>query len=695
MITKGGVSPTMSIRGISSDSTNAGFDQSVGLIIDGVFYDRARWTDQGYLDVAQVEILKGPQALFFGKSTVAGALVMTTANPGDEVEGRVTLGHEFEASQWYTEGMISGPLSDTFGARLALRYSDSDGWLENQAPVEGYEGEDFGAEEELTGRLTLAWDPSDTLSLNFKAQYSEQETDGPATRGQLFNCRGPSPFGTEITNIPADTGLAAFGAYYPITDDCKLNDTITVYPGAPGVDHSNPPQGDWDSLLTSLNINWDLGSWALTSVTGYNDYDLQDTTGYISSQGLISAKQKETNESFSQELRLASEYEGALNFMLGFNYQDSEFHFNNASMIILNIPDSRNGRTDSQEHDADQDSQTVSVFGEIVWDITDQLKLSGGARYTDVEKDATYNLFFVNEWFETVFGFPFWLPEGTVLDYDFEDDNVSPQVTLEWQPREGMNVFASYREGYLPGGFSLGATPQAGLELEDFLFDSEEVEGFEVGFKSVFMDGRMSVDIIAFDYEYKELQVNIYVPETASFVVGNAPEATTTGVEMNLRWQASEYLSLRGLVTYNKGEYGEYTNQCDTLQVEGCDALTGTQDMDGEALPRAPEYTFGLGAYLTVPLGGAVLDVAADANWSDDYTTETTNNPALVQESFWRFDASASLATEDGRWRVTAIGRNLSDEDILGFGATRGFTNDQLGEVLPMRSYSLELSYSF
>lgn len=695
LIADSGVSPTMSIRGISSDSTNAGFDQSVGLVIDGVYYDRSRWTTQGFFDVAQVEILKGPQSLYFNKSAVAGAVVLTTSNPTEEFEGAVTAGHEFEAEEWYFEGYVSGPLSETVGARLALSYRDSEGWLENQAPP--YAGEDFAAEEETMGRLTLAWDPSDTFSANFKVQLVEQDTDGPATRGQLYNCRGPLPGGTTITGIPTDVTLAV-GAPYGIDDDCKLNDTISVYPGAPGTEFDKPSNGDFESVLTSLNMSWSLGNWTVTSITGYSDYTLKDNTGYTSNQGNISAIQKESNDSFSQELRAISSFDGPLNFLAGVNYQESDFKFHNANQIILAIPDTRNGRTASQDHVATQNATSFSVFGEIQWELSEQWLLTAGARYSDEEKDSDYDLFFVNEWFEPIFGFPFWLPEGTYIKHKFSDDDISPQVTLEWRPSDGLNFYVSYREGFKPGGFSLGATPTGSLTVpDDFLFDSEEVKGYEVGFKGLLMEGQLSLEVIAYDYKFNNLQLNLFNPESASFRVGNAGKALTTGVEADIRYQLTDSLQIHASATYNDGRFGDYSTQCWTLQTEaqGCDLLTGTQDLDGEPLPRAPEYTLGAGMSYTQALGSLMFDMRTDVFWSDDYQLEPTNSPFLVQDSYWRVDASVGLESGNGRWRAALWGRNLTDEHISSFGATRGFTTDQLATIQRLRSWGTELTYRF
>ena len=394
LISKNGVSPTISVRGVSSDSTNAGFDQSVGIVIDGVFYDRSRWVQLGFFDVAQVEVLKGPQSLYFGKSTVAGAVVMTTANPTDEFTGKASVGYEVEGREYYGEGVISGPITDTVSARLALRASDMDGWLKNDAPT--IEDDRFGGLEDYNGRFTLACDPSDDFRLNWKVQANFTEDDGPATRAQLYNCRGPSPFGTEITNIQADT-TGVFGAYYATADDCKLDDRITVYAAPPGLEYGEKPFNETDAYLSSLKADWKVGNFNLTGVLGYSTYDLDEETGYISSQGLITAQESEENTAYSIELRALTDFDGPFNFLLGGAYQNTDFEFRNTSQIILAIPDPRNGRATSQDHIATQDGESFSVFGEVTWDITDQVELSAGARYSDETKDAAYDVTFVNE----------------------------------------------------------------------------------------------------------------------------------------------------------------------------------------------------------------------------------------------------------------------------------------------------------
>jgi iron complex outermembrane recepter protein len=693
LISKNGVSPTLSIRGVSSDSTNAGFDQAVGIIIDGVFYDRSRWTQMGFFDTAQVEVLKGPQALYFGKSTVAGAIALTTASPGPTFDAKASLGYEASGHQTYGEAYISGPVSENVGMRLAVSASTMSGWLTNDAPVIGTNR--FGGADEYTGRFTLAATPSDTVKLVWKVQANRTTDDGPATRAQLFNCRGPSPFGQTITGVQADTS-GVYGAFYPAVDNCKLDNHITVYSAPPGLGYGEKPFTTNDSILSSLKVDWKLGRFDMTSVTGVNNYSLHEATGYIASQGLITAAESERNTGYSEELRALSNFDGPLNMLIGVNYAHTDFRFFNTSQIILAIPDPRDGNESSQAHVATQVGKSTSVFAELMWQISPQWQLSGGARYTDEHKDAAYNVDFVNQNFQTIFPFPFWLSEGTNLANNFKDTNVSPQATIEWKPEEGTNIFASYKTGFLPGGFSLGATPQAGLTLKDFLFESEKVKGYEIGIKKQLFDRSLSLDLVAYSYEFTNLQVNLYVPATASFVVGNAGEAKTRGVEFGARWRATDAVGLHTLATYNKGTFGDYVTSCYTLQTtaEGCNA--GTQDVSGKPLPRAPKFTGSVGGTFQQPISAQWgVNFALDGFYSGKYQLEQSQNPYLTQGSYVRLDASMAFETVDNKWRIALFGRNLTNKAIATFGATRGFTNDELAEIQRLRTVNLQATHRF
>lgn len=686
VIAQSGVTTTLSIRGVSSDSTNTGFDQTVGIVIDGVFYDRARWVNQGFMDMAQVEILKGPQALYFGRSAVAGAINITTAGPTDRLEASITGGYEFDGREIYGQGYISGPLSDTLGARLAFRASDSQGSWHNLST--SLPDKHFGAADEQSARLTLEWKPSSQFEANLKLQYGRLKDQGIAVFSQLFNCKGPSVTNVDvITGIPGAVGIEP----YPVRDDCKLNRKINVDRAPPGIAFPDP-YSKLVSKAGTLRMAYKGDGYTVTSVTGVNRYDYDYATGLISSGGLITASEDEMNRAITQEIRVDTDFDGPVNLLFGGNYQDAKFTHGNANQLFLPPPDPVDGRNISHTHFSRQDGTSWSIFGEITYDITPQLQLAAGARYTHESKNSRFVVDYVNPGQTFIF-----LPEGTVIADRFRDEAVSPQITLTYKPTEDVTLYGSYRTGFLPGGFSHGGTPQTGLAPSDFTFDSEKAKGFEAGIKSVLFDRSLTANLTAYSYKYTNLQVSIYLPASAAFITGNAGEARTQGVEAELNWQATPELALRGFANYNDGEFRNSRGPCYSGQsvAQGCDAVTFDQDLSGKSLPRAPRWTLAAGANYRQPIGNMVFSLGADLNYSGKYQLEPTSDPELVQDSYVRLDANIALETDDGRWKAALIGRNLTDQAIGVFGATRGFTNDSLMVLQRFREVRLQLSYKY
>lgn len=686
IIAQAGVTTTLSIRGISSDSTNIGFDQTVGIVIDGVFYDKARWVNQGFMDMSQVEILKGPQALYFGRSAVAGAINITTAGPTDKFEAAATVGYETEGREIYTEGFVSGPITDTLGGRIAVRLSDSEGPWNNKAL--SLPDKRFGATNDKSARVTLDWKPTDQFEATLKLQAGLLKDEGMQPYTQLFQCRGPgvaNPF--VVTGIPGNVGIEPF----PTQDDCKLNKNVDVNTAPPGV-AIRDPYSRQESLSGSLKMAYKADNYTLTSVTGWNRYEWGYATGLISSGGLITASEDETNRAFSQELRLDTDFDGPLNVLFGGNFQDAKFFHANANQLFLPPPDPADGRNISHTHFSNQDGTSWSIFGEVSYDITPKLQAAAGVRYSDESKKSRFVVDYVNPG-----QFFFFLPQGTIITDDYDDDATSPQFTLTYKATPDLTAYASYRTGFLPGGFSHGGTPQFGLSPSDFTFESQKAKGFEVGLKSYLFDRKVAANLAAYHYKYTDLQTSIYLPASAAFITGNAGDAETTGVEAEVSWSVTPEFSLNGNLNYNKGEFDNARGPCYTAQsaAQGCDPVTIDQDLSGKPLPRAPEWTAQLGADYRRPIQNFVFSAGANANYSDKYQLEPTANPDLVQDSFVRVDANLGIETADGHWKAAFIGRNLTNEPIAVFGATRGFTFDNLAVIQRLREMRFQLTYRY
>ncbi len=171
-IAEGGAGDQLFIRGVGS-GINYGFEQSVGTFIDGVYFGRGQASRSTFLDIQRVEILKGPQSTLFGKNTVAGAINITTARPGDEFEGSIEVSAEPEFDGWSTTLMLSGPLTDTLGARVVVTRNESDGYVNNT-----FQNRDERQDENTAARIVLDWAASDNLDVTFKYETGKSDTVG-------------------------------------------------------------------------------------------------------------------------------------------------------------------------------------------------------------------------------------------------------------------------------------------------------------------------------------------------------------------------------------------------------------------------------------------------------------------------------------------------------------------------------------
>ena len=332
------------LRGIGSSPANAGFDQAVAVSVDGVQTGRARIIDFGMLDLKQVEVMKGPQALFFGKNSPAGVINMTSASPTSEFEGYVRAGFEFEADEYITEGVVSGPLTDSLSGRVALRYSEMDGWLRNtagqlnsspfagpnnlpQAPATTRPGD-----ENFLGRLSLALSPEGSpFNAVLKLAGMKHKDDGPSAGQEVIHCGAYATPVVVYAGVPA-VAVDPFG-------DCKLDGRYSNGGLPNGYANNWPiaeqfPYTDTQMVLGSLAVNYDGDRFGIASITGYFDSDTEyfdnyDGTVYMA----YDAAEQEKYESLSQEVRLLSKFDSPLNFMVGAFYQDTTLDFTNTVLI--------------------------------------------------------------------------------------------------------------------------------------------------------------------------------------------------------------------------------------------------------------------------------------------------------------------------------------------------------------------------
>lgn len=706
-VAKGNVADSIFIRGIGS-GVNQGFEQSVGTFIDGVYYGRGRSSRNPFFDLARVEVLKGPQATLFGKNTIGGAFNITTNRPTSEFEARLMGAYTPEFDTKEVEGIISGPLGDKVSVRLGTRYSESDGFVFNTLT-----GEDEAATQEHILRGQILFQPTDNFELLLKAESNSYDREGD---------------NYQLTSTSTLLGALTTGA----DPQTETNfDYVRSGPGtAPGFDF----EGDEvDATNYSATLNWGLGDHTLTSITSYNEYDaVADRDADYSSLNFLHQREFQEYSSFGQEIRLTSPTGAAFDYIVGAFYSSEELenykfvdaNFNSVPPVagfltgVFGVPVAAlEGR---RNQDFTQDTTSWAIFGQGTYNLSDTLRLTGGLRYTKDDKDSTKELFYtpinsdvVSPLLSAVYPN---LGLGNVQplrERSRSEDFVTGEAIVEYDMNQDVLLFGRYARGFKAGGFD--EDNGQGLE-ESAEFDREKVDAFEVGAKTTFGNGAGRFNATAFYNDYKDLQVSTY-DGISSFIVGNAAEAETYGIEADLAYQVTDNWDLAAAASWLNATYGDYfpgppltlpDGSTSTVQFPdpnnpGSTIAVAGQDLSGAPLQFAPDVSLSVRT-------GYEFDVSA--NWQARFEVNGVYNsgydipgdldPNLAQDDFIKLGGRISLVDQEKGWSLALIGKNLTNEKTSQWGndlplsnllGTTG--NNFFRYIDPPRSFTIQVSRDF
>lgn len=657
----------VSLRGVGTNTLNATIDQSVSLNIDGMQMTQGLAYAVGMFDVAQVEVLKGPQALFYGKSSPGGVISLRSAAPSDELEVILRSGYEAEAETRRQEFIVSGPVNDTLGLRLATAFVESEGYFKNEAvgvPELGGRSpryRDFAPRRDTIVRGTARWQISHRLLAQLKLNYAQAEVQGDAGGLQLGSC----PDGVRpVFGMP----------FLSPMDDCRLDDTVylvDIDPAAmPSIRNGGVPFSDLEQGFESLELNHELSEGlSLTSVTGFYEvrHAVMFNGGATGAAGpTVVADTDFRRRDLTQELRLTSSFGSPANFMLGAFYQDGTMSNRNNLLGNTALPDPFTLPPLLSQGLQEIDMKTLSVFGQLIWDVSDRLELAAGARWTEEERRLTVT--------NTITGTPEPLP---VAVPELSSDDIAPELTVTYKPTEDLTLFASYKQAFKSGSFNTVSLPAPGA---DNSFGDEKVGGFEAGIKTRLFDRALALNLAAYHYRYDDLQVgaNEVSPNGAIAIrTLNAASATVYGFEADGSYYTNvEGLALRAGINYNHARYDDFDSApCWGGQMisEGCDRLPNddgaftSQDLSGGELVRAPDWTATFGFDYERTLGGDLtLAVASTTRYSSEYYSNLLLREDMVQEGFIKTRLSIALRGPRDEWEVALIGNNLGDEITTG-----------------------------
>ena len=721
---------SIAIRGISSPANQTGFEQAVSVAIDGVQTSDGRIAQLGFFDVDQVEILKGPQALFFGKNSPAGVISVRTSDPTDEFHVRGRVGYEFVGDEMLTEFAVSGPITEDFGARVALRYRNLDGWMRNTAgPIanpfySAASGAPVGAsmlpgtaddrpgDQEVLGRLTLKGEIAPGFTARVKLFAATGEDAGPGVATQNIGpCTGPNPRAYGIPDPAAEC---------EIDNRTAIGDLpLAIANTMKGSRKGGRAYGSLDAYTASAELALDItDNLTLASTSGYNFLKYRFLTGLDqTSFSQLAFHNYQTSRAISQELRLVTDFDGPFDFMVGGYYQNTKLYDTNDTKVRDSLYQASSNRFSLYEDVNRQNGNTLSFFAQGIFDITPELELAGGARYTRERKTfSKRNIYGIFGFNTANTDFPGSDTTG-VLEGKFSDENISPEATLTWRPDRGTTVFAAFKTGFKSGGFGLTSPMQTSTRIGDVDYDSEKARGFEIGAKGEVMDGRLQLSGAIFAYDFKNLQVNTYDPARIAYTINNAGKVKQRGAELQASFRASDILRLHGAVAYTDNKFSDYVGQCysyssptgttraTAVPPPNCSFATDTsltlqQVYNGRAPARSPKWAGNAGFVFDVPVGGNRLGLTGDAFYSGSYFASDTLAPPTRQEDFFRFNASASFGADDESWTVSLIGRNLTNKYFLLYAADRtggasvpGAIGEQRGVVSRGREVSLQVAF--
>lgn len=655
------------MRGLGS-GLNKGFEQSVGMYIDGVYHGRDRSYRGGLLDLERVEVLRGPQGILFGKNTIAGAINISTAKPTQELSGEASLSYGSNNNK-KVSAVVSGPLSDTFSARLAVMGESQDGYIDNSLPAtDGVETDD------KIIRASFLWDISDSLEATLKVEHGKFER-----RGTTY----------QVT----DSGIYTDAYFSQFAPGFESNFDDTTH-----IDKTLGEQNEnTESDNITLNFDYQLGDFNLTSTTGYIAFESNDGLDTdFSPVPLLFQNSSQDFSQLSQEIRLASPGGETIDYIVGVYYQSSEFTYQDHTLYNL-IPAGINAKASSIK-DFDQDSETYAVFAETTWNVDEALSITAGLRYSRETKDVVTEL----KAYEIDGAAA--SPTTTAVLGGFgilahnqsakrSESNVTPLIKMSYAMNDDVMLYATASTGFKGGGFNTEVLNPATSTLE---FDHESSEAVEIGLKSTLLDGAAQFNVAIFRTDFEDLQVSGY--DGLAFVVGNAAEASSQGIEFDGMWRISESLTVGGSYAILDSEYGEYANAPCTYTQKTVTTGACQQDISGETLPYAPKNSANLNVSYELSLGDDYsLEFAADANYSDDFLLQADLDPADSQEAFTKLNARLVLRNLVNDWEVSLIGKNLSDKRTANNGVDipllEGGTH--IKNTLPPRTVALQLMAKF
>ncbi len=702
----------VNIRGLGSPFglTNDGLDPGVGIYVDGVYYARPAAATFDFIDVDQIEVLRGPQGTLYGKNTTAGAISITSRKPSFKPGGTFEVSY---GNYGYTQAKasITGPISKRLAARFSFSGTQRDGLIENVRTLK--RTNDIN---NLGFRGQLLYKVSEKTSITVSGDNSRQRPDGYA---QVI--AGVAP-----TKRPGyrqfDSIIAALNYQLPSRNAFDRK-----------IDHDVPWNSNTDLGGVSLNIDSKIGPGTFTSTTAwrYWNWDPSNDRDFTGLQALAKSQNPAKHKNWSQEFRYAGEFSSKLSGVIGLFFINQEvkitgteesgkdqWRFSQSSTSSLwQTPGLLNGygiRTN-----ASIKSTSAAAFANVDWKITDKFHVLPGVRFNYDKKDvvynrvayggldtATYSGSSANK--ATLQGFKNGVYTSQAYTADADENNFTYQITLAYKPTSRTNLFASYSTSFKPVGVNVAGLPNLSNGRPDSsvaVIKPEDVRSVQVGIKTTLIDNFI-LNLTYHNTDIKNYQTNVQSAQLGvnRGYIANAEKVNVNGLEVDASYRVNNHFSFTGALSYTDAKYVKFTNA--PLPLENTGLKTKVSNLDsafvdisGASLPGISKWAGSLGGEFATPvvfLGKPTnFFVAAETFYRSSFSSAATPSPYLNVDGYTLVNGRIGFKAANGL-SAYIWGRNLFNKNYYEQLLIAGGNAGQIGAVLgDQRTYGVTLRYSF
>lgn len=699
----------INIRGLGSPFglTNDGLDPGVGFYVDGVYFARPAAATFDFIDIEQVEVLRGPQGTLFGKNTTSGAFNITTRKPSFKP------GASFEVSYGnfsfvQAKASVTGALGKKVAGRLSFSGTNRNGLVENVR----------------TGKST---NELNNLGIQGKLLFTPFEKTTVILSGDVATQR-PDGYAQVVAGV-VQTKRLAFRQFNSIISDLNYRlPSLNAFDRV--IDHDAAWNSGNDIGGLSLNIDQKVGFGKLTSTTAWRFWDWypsndRDFTGL---EALAKSQNPSKHRNWSQELRYAGEVSEKLSGVIGAFYIDQEIKTNgteesgrhqwrfsqSSTSTLWQTPGLFEGfgvRTSSSIR-----SKSAALFANLDWQVLEGFHVLPGIRYNYDRKDVYYNRVASGGLDTATFngttaqktqlqGFKNGVYTSQFYEADADENNLTYQLTLSYRPNHYINAFATYSTSFKPVGVNVAGLPtvngQPAIDLA--VIKPEDVRHYEFGVKTNPSD-RLIVNAVYHNTDIRNYQANVQSPELGvnRGYIANAESVNVKGVELDANFRAARGLTFFGALAYTDGKYVKFTNAPLPLEETGL-TVNGVQkafkDVSGQRLPGISKWSGSFGGEATCAAkfltGKGSLFLAAEGFFRSEFSSSPSPSAFLNIPGYALVNARFGFRTTGSGISVFIWGRNILNADyfeqLLPAGGNAGHYGAVVGD---QRTFGLTIRYS-